>query len=155
MNAATLIEDLKRRGVRLRVEGDQLVVDAPRGLLTNEITAALAAHKPELLRSLPSDQRPRAVAKPRRPLADVAADLLPNVHFTIRETGRTRRDFDLLGRARQVIQDFQPGGNHVYLRIITLDGRRVVVEWRAVADRELRLGLARVLAKAAVTERTP
>ena len=149
MNTATLIEDLKRRGVRLEVQGDQLVVDAPRGILTNEITAALAAHKRELLRSLPSDPQSRVVAEPRRALADIAADLLPNVHFTIRETGNTRRDFNL--RARQVIEEFQPGGNHIYLRIITLDGRRVVVEWRAVAARELRIGLGQILAKAAVS----
>lgn len=152
MNTATLIEDLERRGVRLRVDGDQLIVDAPRGVLTNEITAALASEKPALLRLLTSaDPTKRATegSKSRRPLAEVAADLLPSIRFTIRETGNTRRDFDLLGRARRAIQEFQPGGNHIYLKIVTLDGRRIVVEWRALADRELRLALAAVLARAA------
>lgn len=146
MNTTTLIEDLERRGVRLRIDRDQLVVNAPRGVLTDEITAALRSQKPAVLRLLSASASAMHVSNPRRPLAEVAADLLPSIRFTIRETGDTRRDFDLLGRARQVIQEFQPGGNHVYLNIVTLDGRRVVVEWRALADRALRLEIARILA---------
>lgn len=149
MNTATLIEDLERRGVRLQADGDRLVVDAPLGVLTDEITAALTSQKAAVLRQLSTTGSAMIVSTPRRPLAEVAADLLPSVRFTIRETGDTRRDFDLLARVRHVIQEFQPGGNHIYLRIITLDGRRVVVEWRALADRELRLALAAVLARAA------
>jgi hypothetical protein len=145
MNAATLIEDLERRGVRLRMDGDRLIIDAPRGVLTDEITSVLASQKLAVLRLL-SDAG--EVSKPRRPLAEVAADLLPSIRFTIRETSDTCRDFDLLGRVRQVIQEFQPGGNHVYLNIITLDKRRVVVEWRALAARELRVALAHILARA-------
>jgi hypothetical protein len=152
VNTAALVEDLERRGVRLRAHGDQLVVDAPRGVLTTEITSALSSEKPALLRLLASAERTIAGSKPRRPLADVAADLLPSIRFTIRETGDTRRDFDLLGRARQAIQEFQPGGNHIHLKVITLDGRRVVVQWRALADRGLRAALAKILARAASAE---
>ena len=152
MNTTTLIEDLERRGVRLHVVGDQLVVDTPRGVLTDEICAALASQKPNLLRMLSAAANATDASEPHRPLAEVAADLLPSIRFTIRETGDTRRDFDLLGRARQVIQEFQPGGNHIYLNIVMLDGRRVVVEWRALAERELRIGLAQILARAAASD---
>jgi hypothetical protein len=124
VSAVLLVQNLERRGVRLRVEQDQLVVDAPRGVLTADVKAELAARKSELFRLVRD-----------RTLDEVAANLLPRVRFTIRETGDTARDFDLLGRVRKLIQEFQPGGNHIYLNIVTLDGRRVVVEWRALATR--------------------
>lgn len=139
MSATTLVRSLERMGVRLRAQDDRLVLDAPRGVLTDEVKAELRARKPEVLR----------IVRQRRPLAEIAADRLPSVRLTIRETGDTQRDFDLLGRVRQVIEEFQPGGNHVYLNIVTLDRRRVVVEWRALADRALRIAIAQVLARAA------
>jgi hypothetical protein len=139
VKAIVLVEDLERRGVRLRGEGDRLIVDAPVGVLTDEITSALATKKLSVLRILSEPRNDRS-------LAEVAADRLPVIRLTIRETEDTARDFDLLGRVRRVIQEFQPGGNHVYLRIVTLDQRRVVVEWRALADRELRVALARLVA---------
>jgi hypothetical protein len=142
MSATALVESLERLGVRLRAEDGRLVVDAPRGVLTDAVKAELRARKPELLR----------LVRAQRRLADVAADCLPIIRLTIRETGDTKRDFDLLGRVRRVIQEFQPGGNHVYLNVMTLDRRRVVVEWRAVAARELRIALSQILAKAAVGE---
>jgi hypothetical protein len=111
--------------------------------------------KATLLRLLASAERTSEASIPRRPLAEVAADLLPNIRFTIRETANTRRDFDLVGQARQVIQEFQPGGNHIYLKIITLDGRRIVVEWRALAARDLRLALAHTLAQASLSPPHP
>lgn len=139
MSAEALAQRLERLGVRLDVEADRLVVDAPRGVLTADIKAELVACKPQLLRLIGSGI----------PLADFAADRLPVIRFTIRETGDTWHDFGLLGRVRQLIQEFQPGGNHVYLRIVTTDRRRVVVEWRAVADRRLRMAIAQILAHSA------
>jgi hypothetical protein len=142
VSAVLLVQDLERLGVRIRADHDQLVIDAPRGVLTDDVKAKLAACKPELLQLVRE-----------RPLAEVAANLAPLVRFTIRETGNTKRDFDLLGRVRKVIQEFQPGGNHVYLKIVTTDGRRVVVEWRAVAARDLRMAIAQVLARAALQDK--
>jgi hypothetical protein len=135
VSAVLLFRDLVRRGVRFAAHDDRLVIDAPRGVLNDAVKAALAAHKPEMMK----------LVRDRRPLAEVAADRLPLIRFTVRETGNTRRDFDLVSRIRQVIEEFQPGGNRIYLRIVTLDGRRVTVEWRALADRELRIGIAHVL----------
>jgi len=47
MNA--LIEQCRRLGVRLRVEGGALAYDAPKGALTSELVAALRAHKAEIM----------------------------------------------------------------------------------------------------------
>lgn len=144
MNATGVLEDLRSRGAIIRAEGGNIVVSAPKGLVTEHDRAALAVAKPELLRLLSLEN-----AGPFSPLVEYAASVLPTIKMTIRETGNAQRDFDLLGRVRQVIEEFQPGGNHVYLTIVTLDQRRVVVEWRAVADRGLRIAIARVLARAA------
>jgi len=150
LNATALLAELKERSVILLTVGENLLVDAPRGALTSELRLAIYANKADLLREL--RERPQ-LAQPDcasdDPLVEYAASVLPKIKMTVRETGETKRDFDLLGRVRQVIQEFQPGGNHVYLNIVTLDGRRVVVEWRALAERELRVALAQILARAA------
>lgn len=49
MNTETLLEDLYRRGIGLKVEGDKLHVDAPIGAVTEELRRALADHKPQLV----------------------------------------------------------------------------------------------------------
>jgi hypothetical protein len=52
MNALVLYHDLKKRDVRLVADGDNLKIDAPAGVLTDEDRAALAQLKPVLLRFL-------------------------------------------------------------------------------------------------------
>ena len=49
MNAAELLRDLERRDVRLALHGDRLQVDAPRGVITDEIQQDLKTCKPELI----------------------------------------------------------------------------------------------------------
>jgi tubulysin polyketide synthase-like protein len=49
MTLSELVETLDVRGVKLTL---RLVVDAPRGALTDQIKSALAAHKPSLLARL-------------------------------------------------------------------------------------------------------
>jgi len=142
MSAVSLADLLRQRGVRLRRDGDQLVVNAPKGALTPELQAEIRAHKTGLL----------SVLRRQNTLTDYAADVTPCIRLSLRETGDMARDFDLVGQLRKVIEEFQPGGNHVYVRIITLDGRAVVVEWRAVAERNLRLRLAHILARASQDE---
>ena len=44
-----LLSDLSRRGIRLRAEGGQLSIEAPKGALTPDLRGTLEAHKPELL----------------------------------------------------------------------------------------------------------
>lgn len=143
MNAMALLENLRTRGAIVRVEDGDILVSAPKGLVTSDERLTLAGAKSELLRLLS-----REGPGPSSPLVEYAASVLPKIKMTIRETGDTERDFDLVGSVRRTIQEFQPGGNHIYLNIVALDRRRVVVEWRALAARELRLALAHILARA-------
>lgn len=57
-----LIRDLAAHGVRLSRRGDTLHIEAPRGILTDELKKTLTAHKPALLAVLSgSDLRARLV----------------------------------------------------------------------------------------------
>lgn len=49
MTGEVLIEQLRDRDIRLSANGDQLVVDAPRGALTEQLRGTLQEHKAELL----------------------------------------------------------------------------------------------------------
>jgi TubC N-terminal docking domain len=150
MTATGLLEDLRRQGARVEVDGGDLVITARRGIVTPELRAALADAKSELVTAI------RASATgPFSPLVEYAAKVLPKIKMTIRETGDTKRDFDLVGQVRAIISEFQPGGNHIYLTIVTLEGRRVVVEWRALAGRDLRVALGRLLARTTSKQRSP
>ena len=144
MNAEALISKLRNHDIQLLACGECLIVNAPRGALSMELRGELRVHKPELLATLSrSTSQPSPAGSE---LIEYAAGVLPTVRFTIRETGDVERDFDLLHRLRWLIHEHQPGGNRVLLTIITPDRRKVVVEWRAVAARSLRLGIATVLA---------
>lgn len=148
MTAGDFLAELERRGVSVTVDRGDLRVVAPKSVLTAELRGEIARAKPELVETL------RAMsAGPFGSLIEYAASLLPTIKMTIRETGETARDFDLVARVRHTIREFQPGGNHIYLKIITLDNRPVTVEWRALADRDLRIALGRLLASTAVRER--
>ena len=61
MTAAELIRSLRDRGVTVDVAQDRLRVDAPKGVLTDEVRDALVRLKPDVLRHLraASDQRRR------------------------------------------------------------------------------------------------
>jgi predicted metal-dependent hydrolase len=52
MNAGALLEDLRRRDLILEAEGDSLHVEAPAGVVTDELRATLAENKGRLLESL-------------------------------------------------------------------------------------------------------
>ena len=52
MNSATLLSDLRRRGVELTAEGDRLHYRAPRGVLSPNLLADLRSHKTEILAEL-------------------------------------------------------------------------------------------------------
>jgi TubC N-terminal docking domain len=57
MNASALLEDLRHRDVTLDAEGDRLHVDAPAGVITDELRAALVENKGRLLEFLVREQR--------------------------------------------------------------------------------------------------
>ncbi len=50
--ANSLLDDLRNRGVDVRVRGDRLIVDAPRGVLSDYDRAALSTTKPLLVERL-------------------------------------------------------------------------------------------------------
>lgn len=57
MNATELLDDVRSRGVNLEGDGERLLVDAPAGVITDEIKAALAELKPKLLKLLAWERR--------------------------------------------------------------------------------------------------
>lgn len=57
MTAHDLLSQLRQKGVEVKTSGDnRLVVDAPRGTITEELRSALAAHKAEILQILKAEQ---------------------------------------------------------------------------------------------------
>lgn len=56
MNASALLMDLLHRGVRLWAAGEQLNIDAPKGVITPDLRAALIEHKADLLHLLNIDE---------------------------------------------------------------------------------------------------
>jgi uncharacterized protein YbaA (DUF1428 family) len=146
MNARAVLAKLREHDIRVSACGERLLIDAPAGALTDDLRAVLTESKPEILAALEEDAQ-RSVRQASA-LVAYASSVLPFVRFTVRETGDTERDFTLLHRLRQIVEEHQPGGNRILLRVVTTDGRNVVLDWRAVDSRELRMDIARVLAEA-------
>ena len=59
MSATALLDDLHRRGVRLRVDGDRLRWVAPVGVVTEVDLSALRDHKTEVLAIIREEERDR------------------------------------------------------------------------------------------------
>jgi hypothetical protein len=70
MNAPTLMAALTGRGVRLAADGDRLILDAPRGAVTEGERAALGRHKAEVLALLKGPRQEDPVAPPPWPPRD-------------------------------------------------------------------------------------
>ena len=49
MTATALLDELRTRGVHLALEGERLAVDAPKGVLTDDVRRAIRQHKQALL----------------------------------------------------------------------------------------------------------
>ena len=70
MTAHELLSQLRAKGVELKTSGgDRLVIDAPKGTVTEDLRAALSAHKAELLQILNAeaneDMRKAQQARPQ------------------------------------------------------------------------------------------
>src|SRR5437879_5421966 len=73
MTAHDLLAQLRQKGVEVRTSGDdRLVIDAPKGTVTEELRSALSANKAELLRILKAEQPANANAE-----ADELPELVP------------------------------------------------------------------------------
>ena len=57
MKAKALLTELRDLGVELAVEGLQLTVDAPAGVITEDLRAALVENKPRLIKLLTWERR--------------------------------------------------------------------------------------------------
>jgi hypothetical protein len=57
VSAKALLKDLRRRGALLEADGDNLVVDAPAGIISEELLGVLMSHKHSLLKLLRYEQR--------------------------------------------------------------------------------------------------
>jgi amino acid adenylation domain-containing protein/non-ribosomal peptide synthase protein (TIGR01720 family) len=71
LNLTELVAELSERGIRLRVDGDRLAVDAPAGMMTAELRQSLLRCKPELitwLGEMREKRRQVSIAAPLRPL---------------------------------------------------------------------------------------
>lgn len=63
MTAHDLLSQLRAKGVEVRTSGDdRLVIDAPKGTITEDLRSALSAHKAELLQLLKAEQAGNADA---------------------------------------------------------------------------------------------
>src|SRR4051812_44018644 len=69
MTAHQLLSQLRAKGVELNASGDgRLVIDAPKGTITEDLRGSLATHKAELLEILqrPAVPAPVPVSEPAR-----------------------------------------------------------------------------------------
>jgi hypothetical protein len=74
MTAHELLALLREKGVEVKTSGeDRLVIDAPRGTITDELRSALSAHKTELLQILKAE---RAESEPVAVDSEIAASPL-------------------------------------------------------------------------------
>jgi len=63
MTAHDLLSQLRQKGVEVKISGDdRLVIDAPKGTVTEDLRSALSANKAELLRILKAEQAANAKA---------------------------------------------------------------------------------------------
>ena len=76
-------------------------------------------------------------------LADLASRLpgVPVIRLTMYESEDVEGDVAFLRRVRELLRQ-HPGANRVVLTIRTLDGRKVLAEWRTLSSPQLRKQLA-------------
>jgi hypothetical protein len=102
MTAHELLAQLREKGVEVKTSGDdRLVIDAPKGTVTEELRGALSANKAELLQILKAEQN--VTAEP-------AASFTPDPPVTIPQTTAPVREvapasFDFVPPAPEVVAD--------------------------------------------------
>jgi len=86
MNGETLIAKLKTDGVDLAAAGGRLLLDAPEGVLTDELLAEIRSHKQEILAALQTQQSlavalPGGVTEAKRSLLAAEVVAMPLSEF--------------------------------------------------------------------------
>ncbi len=84
MSVETLIDELHRRGVRLRFDGDRLHWVAPMGVVTEVDLSALREHKAEVLAILREEESDR--------IEERAAIIQFDAYYSRREAERRARN---------------------------------------------------------------
>ena len=81
MTAHDLLSQLREKGVEVKTSGDdRLVIDAPKGTITEDLRSALAAHKAELMQILKAEQtgnRSSAAVSAAPELQPTATEMAP------------------------------------------------------------------------------
>ncbi|MBK1644844.1 hypothetical protein CKO25_09320 [Thiocapsa imhoffii] len=76
MSVAGILSSLLEQGVRLRAEGERLVVNAPAGVMTEEMAASIRAHKADILAALREiADAESSLALPQAPLPAAAGSV--------------------------------------------------------------------------------
>jgi len=65
MTALEILTDLRRAGALVTIAGDKLRLEAPRGVLTDELKQRLATQKAEIIRLLQAETCPNGRGMPR------------------------------------------------------------------------------------------
>jgi hypothetical protein len=92
MTAHDLLSQLREKGVEVKTSGDdRLVIDAPKGTITEDVRSALAAHKAELIQILKAEQAgiglDAPVAAPELvPMAQAVSMAMADVPLTSKES---------------------------------------------------------------------
>jgi hypothetical protein len=91
MTTTGLLEELRTKGVRLAVEGEHVAVDAPKGVLTDDVRQAIRQHKAALLALLvqpaPSKDAPATAPSTPEPCTRQAHVPLPPPPYPGRPVG--------------------------------------------------------------------
>jgi len=96
--AAELIETLAQQGVNLRVDGDQLIVRAPKGAVAPETMETLKERKAEVMAELA--EPPDVKARRQRVLQMMAEDDRPRTYYFCPDT-ESHPDYVILACAKR------------------------------------------------------
>ena len=82
MNAAALLENLRRQGVSVRLEDERLRYSGPSTVVTPEVATQLRHHKQEILRILREDEgmRRTGIIQSERQVSELAREYLGPSH---------------------------------------------------------------------------
>ena len=110
MNARSLIDDLKSKGVIVSVRENRLVIDAPEGILSPDLIGSLKERKPEIMKLLSSGSEKRDIPpSATEPLKPFGIDPRVSVFNQLVREKCQHHDDTIRDTWLKVI--FWPGGN--------------------------------------------
>lgn len=139
-SAQSILAEARQRGIHLELVDSRLIVRHRRGAPVEDIRGLVESNRPQVIGLLEQER-----------LLEYAAHLpgMPVVHFTLWETEDVDGDVAFLQRLVDTLREY-PGGNRVIATIRGIDGCKHLVEWRALASRQLRRSIGDLLRRRAV-----